>query len=173
MVGGCGGTQFGCCGDTVTGREDEAGTNCSPEPIEPCAVVDRAACDGEDATVKGVSDACFAVGGQIAGEFAACGACDPTIEGPADVCVECQQAVFGAFAQCEPSFEVDEAAAAGSPTSTKVVNAGEFTRQYMNECPAGTTGAVRVFRQRFALEDDIKRPLLPSVHSAAGGRVHG
>jgi hypothetical protein len=41
IVGGCVGTQFGCCGDGVTGREDEAGTNCpappantaTPEPI--------------------------------------------------------------------------------------------------------------------------------------------
>jgi hypothetical protein len=31
VVGGCGGTQFGCCDDEVTGREDEAGTNCLEE----------------------------------------------------------------------------------------------------------------------------------------------
>jgi hypothetical protein len=109
MVGGCDGTQFGCCGNEVTGREDEAGTNCSPEPIEPCAVVDRAACDGEDVTVKGVSDACFAAGVQIAGNVAACGTCDPAIEGPADVCVECQQAVFGAFGKCdEHDVDIEE-----------------------------------------------------------------
>ena len=36
-----------------------------------------------------------------------------------------------------------------------------------------STGARLVPWQKFALEDNIERPLLPSVHSAAGGRVHG
>jgi hypothetical protein len=103
-----GGRGLDVC-DLVT--ESDLGSN---DPIEPCAVVDRAACDDEDVTVKGVSDACFAAGGQIAGNLAACGACDPAIEGPADVCVECQQAVFGAFAQCDEKTEVGADAEGGN-----------------------------------------------------------
>jgi hypothetical protein len=54
MVGGCGGTQFGCCDDKVTGREDEAGTNCPedtmalmaemcPTELETCLAAEKCA----------------------------------------------------------------------------------------------------------------------------------
>ena len=33
LVGGCGGTQFGCCDDGYTAKVDVSGTNCQQEPI--------------------------------------------------------------------------------------------------------------------------------------------
>jgi len=33
IVGGCQGTQFGCCDDSITGKEDEAGSNCGEDEV--------------------------------------------------------------------------------------------------------------------------------------------
>ena len=68
---------------------------------DPCTVEGRAACDGEDPLVKGVSDTCFfeAVV-HVASNFDGCGLCAPPIHGPADVCPLCKQAVLAAFNVC-------------------------------------------------------------------------
>jgi hypothetical protein len=50
MIGGCAGTEFGCCDDGTTSRTDSYGTNCHsvmpiPGPVGGCAVTEFGCCD--------------------------------------------------------------------------------------------------------------------------------
>ena len=78
-----------------------AATAAAASLTDPCTVEGRAACDGEDPLVKGVSDTCFfeAVV-HVASNFDGCGLCAPPIQGPADVCPVCKQAMLAAFNVC-------------------------------------------------------------------------
>ena len=85
-----------------------------------CAVVDRSACESEDATTLGVSPACFAAGSQIADGLPECGACEPPITGASSVCVECQKVVAAAFAACNSQQETETIDNDNTPASTPV-----------------------------------------------------
>jgi len=69
--------------------------------VDACDVASWSACDGEDLSVMGVSDACFAAGSRVASDFPACNTCSPSIGGmAANVCVACKQSMLGAMSAC-------------------------------------------------------------------------
>jgi len=83
------------------GCKSSRGRRMPAASVDKCDVASWSACDGEDLSVMGVSDACFAAGSQAASNFPACNTCSPSIGGmAANVCVACKQAVLTAFGAC-------------------------------------------------------------------------